>query len=245
MKNQNLTILILLIVAIQGLSVAANPQVTFQISGAASGSIVIELYADEAPVTVANFIDYVQAGFYDGLIFHRVISGFMVQGGGFDTNLVQQTTGDPIINESSNRLLNLRGKLAMARTTLADTATSQFFINVADNAFLDYGYYSYDYNYNPPKLIPAQIGYCVFGEVISGMTVVDAIEALPTQSEGGMTDVPVNDVIIQSATISLNVPVCAEKLEGDANGDCSVNFADFVKLAQNWLACNSITSVCY
>jgi hypothetical protein len=94
----------------------------------------------------------------------------------------------------------------------------------------------YDSQYN----ITATVGYCVFGEVLSGMDVVDAIAALPTTDSR-----PDNDVIIQSATISLNVPVCAEKLEGDANGDCSVNFADFVKLAQNWLACNSITSVCY
>ena len=111
---------------------------------------------------------------------------------------------------------------------------------------LDYAPFLYD----SQDTAFSKYGYCVFGEVISGMIVVDAIAAVTTHTETNgdgqdMDDVPVNDVIIQSATITLNMPVCAEKLEGDANGDCSVNFADFVKLAQNWLACNSITSVCY
>jgi cyclophilin family peptidyl-prolyl cis-trans isomerase len=148
-----------------------NPEVTLQITGAVSGSIVIELYADEASVTVENFLNYVQSGFYDGLIFHRVMPGFMIQGGGFDTELAYQTPGAPIINESSNRLHNLRGTVAMARTSAPDSATSQFFINQnpEHNPFLDYGYIGFDYNYVPPKELPAQIGYCVFGEVLSGM----------------------------------------------------------------------------
>jgi peptidyl-prolyl cis-trans isomerase B (cyclophilin B) len=223
-----------------------NPEVTLQIIGAVNGSIVIELYANEAPLTVENFLNYVQTGFYDGLIFHRVIPDFMVQGGGFDTNLVKKTPGDSIISESSNGLSNLRGRLAMARTPDPHSATSEFFINHVDNEFLDYDSLVYDGS----NTAYSKYGYCVFGEVLSGMDVVDAIAAVSTDTENDgasvpMDDVPINDVIIQSATITLNVPVCAEKLDGDANGDCSVNFADFVKLAQNWLACNSMTSVCY
>ena len=217
-----------------------NPEVTLTITGAVQGQIVIELYADKAPVTVENFLNYVQSGFYEGLIFHRVIPGFMIQSGGFDTNLAYKTPGAPIINESSNRLSHVRGTVAMARTTNADTASSQFFINHANNLFLDYGYVGYS----------AQIGYCVFGEVLSGMDVVDAIAAVTTHSESNtdgqtMNDVPVDDIIIQSAIITQNVPVCAEKLAGDVNGDCSVNFEDFAKMAENWMACNSITTVCH
>jgi cyclophilin family peptidyl-prolyl cis-trans isomerase len=213
-----------------------NPEVTLQITGAVSGSIVIELYADEAPVTVENFLNYVQSGFYDGLIFHRVMPGFMIQGGGFDTELAYQTPGAPIINESSNRLHNLRGTVAMARTANADTATSQFFINQnpEHNLFLDYGHIGYS----------AQIGYCVFGEVLSGMDVVDAIAAVTTHTENDMDDVPVDDIIIESATITQNVPFCAEKLPGDVNGDCTINLEDFAMMAENWLACNSITAAC-
>jgi len=219
-----------------------NPEVTLQITGAVNGSIVLELYHDEAPVTVANFINYVQTGFYDGLIFHRVIPGFMVQGGGFDVDMVEKPTGDAIVSESSNGLSNLRGTIAMARTFEPHSARVQFFINLVDNipettnTNLDYG--ALGYAGEEPYI---KVGYCVFGEVLSGMDVVDAIAAVDDDDED---DVPDNDVIIQSATITQNVPVCAEKLEGDVDGDCSVNFADFIKLAQNWLACNSITSTC-
>jgi cyclophilin family peptidyl-prolyl cis-trans isomerase len=222
-----------------GLCAAGNPQVTLQITGAVNGSIVIELYPQEAPVTVANFVDYVQNGFYDGLIFHRVIRNFMIQGGGFDTDLVQRTTNPEIINESFNRLSNVRGTIAMARTSNADSATSQFFINQVDNYYLDYGYVGYDNNYIPPKQLPSQIGYCVFGKVTLGMDVVDAIAVVSTTN-----NLPDIDVIIQSATVTLNEPVCADKLEGDINGDCRVDFADFVKLAENWLLCNAINTVC-
>jgi len=226
-----------------------NPEVTLHIIGAVNGDIVIELYADEAPISVENFLNYVQTGFYEGLIFHRVMPEFMVQGGGFEANLAYKTPGAPIINESSNRIPHVRGTIALARTPGADSATSQFFINHADNDFLDYGYIGYDYNYNPPKQLSAQIGYCVFGEVLSGMDVVDAIAAVTTHTENNadgdpMGNVPIDDIIIQTATITQNVPFCAEKLEGDVNGNCSVDFADFVKLAQNWLACNSMTSAC-
>jgi peptidyl-prolyl cis-trans isomerase A (cyclophilin A) len=173
----------------------------------------------------------------------------MIQGGGFETNLAYKTPGESILNESSNRLSNVRGTIAMARTSYPDTASSQFFINIVNNNFLDYGYIAYDYNYSPPKQLPAQVGYCVFGEVVIGMTVVDAIAAVATQTETNtdgqdMQNVPINDIIIQSATITQNIPVCAEKLEGDVDGNCRVNFADFVKMAQNWLACNSLTDAC-
>lgn len=219
-----------------GVSSAANPQVTLTVSGGVSGDIVLELYADSAPVTTANFIDYVQSGFYDGLIFHRVISGFMIQGGGYDINHVKKTPGPAIINESSNRLSHLRGTIGMARTYVADSATSEFFINVVDNTFLDYGSFTYDYYTGNPV---AHIGYCVFGEVISGMDVVDDIAAVAVDN-----NVPVVPVIIQSATVTQVVPVCAEKLPGDVDGDCSVNFSDIAELAQNWLECNSITEMC-
>jgi cyclophilin family peptidyl-prolyl cis-trans isomerase len=223
-----------------------NPEVTLTVTGAVHGQIVIELYADEAPMTVKNFINYVQSGFYSGLIFHRVIPGFMIQGGGFDTNLTYKTPGPTIINESSNRLLNLRGTLAMARTTNADTASSQFFINLDDNDFLDFNSIIYNYYTGQPHV---QIGYCVFGEVLSGMDVVDAIASVTTHSENNsdgqtMNDVPVDDIVIQSAIITQNVPFCAEKLPGDVNGDCTVNLEDFAKMAENWLACNSITATC-
>jgi len=214
-----------------------NPEVTLTITGAVSGSIVIELYADEAPITVENFLNYVQAGFYDGLIFHRVIPDFMIQGGGFNTDMVKKTTQPPIINESSNGLSNLRGTIAMARTPDPHSATSQFFINQnpEHNLFLDYAPVVYDGANNAYS----KYGYCVFGEVLSGMDVVDAIAALQTTD-----DRPNNDVIIQSATITQNTPFCIEKLPGDIDGDCDVDFADFVKLAQNWLACNSTTAPC-
>ena len=226
--------------AAAGLCAADNPQVTLQVSGAVSGTIVLELFPQEAPVTVANFVNYVQSGFYDGLIFHRVIPDFMVQGGGFDSDLVQQTTGPAIINESSNRLSNLRGTIAMARATTADSASSQFFINLVDNTGLDYGTRTYDYQYN----ITAQVGYCVFGEVLSGMDVVDAIASLETETVGNMQNVPVEDVILHSATVSYIAPVCAQPPVGDATGDCKVDIADLAQIAQDWMTCNSITATC-
>jgi cyclophilin family peptidyl-prolyl cis-trans isomerase len=229
---------LLILSAITGVSSGANPQVTLLITGAVNGNIVLELYADEAPVTVANFVDYIQSGFYNGLIFHRVIEDFMIQGGGFDPNLVPVTPGPAIINESTNGLSNLRGTIAIARTFAPHSAKSGFFINHQDNLFLDFGNVVYDGN----NTAYYTAGYCVFGSVISGMNVVDAIAALETTTEGGMTDVPVSDVIIQIATV--NSPVCIEKLDGDIDGDCDVDFADFVRLAGNWLECNSTTTTC-
>jgi cyclophilin family peptidyl-prolyl cis-trans isomerase len=238
-----------LCLAMAGSLSAANPRVTLHITGAATGDIVLELYQDKAPVTVANFIAYTQSGFYNGLIFHRVTNGSILQGGGFDTSLVQKTTGllAPIINESSNRLSNIRGTIAMARTIFPDSATCQFFINQGDNSEaaqgtdgFDYGTLTYDYQGN----IAAKVGYCVFGQVVSGMPLVDTIAALPTTTKNGMPDVPVNNVVIQTATVTLNAGVCATKLLGDIDGDCRVDMADFAKMAQNWLMCNSITTVC-
>lgn len=227
---------LLVLSAIVGVSSGVNPQVTLHISGAVSGDIVLELYEEQAPVTVANFVGYVQSGFYDGLIFHRVIDDFMVQGGGYDPNLVKITPGDPIINESSNVLSNLQGTIAMARTIDPHTATSEFFINDANNLFLDHGS---NVAYMGPNAY-FLAGYCVFGKVISGMDVVAAISAEPTQVEGGMSDVPISDIIIQSATF--DTPVCIEELEGDIDSD--VDLADFVKLAENWLVCNAIEPPC-
>lgn len=229
--------ILLILPILSGISSAVNPQVTLQISGAVSGNIVLELYADKAPVTTANFINYVRGNFYNGLIFHRVINGFMIQGGGFDTNLVQKATGAAIVNESTNGLSNLRGTIAMARTPDPDSATSQFFINHQNNLFLNYGAIAYDGNNEPYR----KIGYCVFGKVLSGMNIVDAIAALPTTIKNGMSDVPVNNVIIQNETVTLNAPVCAEKLIGDIDGDCNIDLKDFAKMAENWLGCNSIT----
>lgn len=162
----------------------------------------------------------------------------MIQGGGFDPNLVPVTPGPAIINESTNGLSNIRGTIAMARTFAPHSATSGFYINHQDNLFLDFGNVVYDGN----NTAYYTVGYCVFGSVISGTNVVDTIAALETTTEGGMTDVPVSDVIIQIATV--NSPVCIEKLDGDIDGDCDVDFADFVRFAGNWLECNSTTTTC-
>jgi cyclophilin family peptidyl-prolyl cis-trans isomerase len=233
--------ILLVLTSITAVSFAENPQVTLQISGAVNGSIVVELYADKAPVTTLNFINYVKSGFYNGLIFHRVIYDFVIQGGGYDANLVLKTPGSPIINESSNGLSNVRGTIAMARTKFPNSAASQFFINHVDNTYLDYGSITYPIGSSEPYI---KVGYCVFGSVISGMDVVDAIAELLTTTENGMADVPINDVIIQNASVTLDVPVCIEKLEGDIDGDCDVDFADFAMLAANWLECNSVTAAC-
>ena len=152
------------------------------------GDIKIKLFEEEAPITTKNFLDYIDSGFYKGTIFHRVIPGFMVQGGGFSTDFVQKPTNDPITNEADNQLSNRRGTLAMARTNVVDSATSQFFINLVDNDFLDF---------KAPT--PQHFGYCVFGEVVEGMDVVDAIAAVPTGSRGMHRDVPTENVVILDA----------------------------------------------
>ncbi|GAB4170439.1 MAG: peptidylprolyl isomerase B [Rhodocyclaceae bacterium] len=154
------------------------------------GDIVLELFEDRAPLTVRNFLDYVEAGFYDGTIFHRVIDGFMIQGGGFEPGMKQKPTRNPVRNEADNAVANARGTIAMARTSDPHSATAQFFINVADNAFLDH------------KSPDAQgWGYCVFGRVSAGMDVVDRIRTAATGSRGFHQDVPVEDIVIERATL--------------------------------------------
>jgi peptidyl-prolyl cis-trans isomerase B (cyclophilin B) len=152
------------------------------------GNIVIELDADKAPVTVENFLSYVRDGFYDGTIFHRVIPNFMIQGGGFNDQMIQKTPNDPIKNEADNKLSNDRGTIAMARTSDPNSASSQFFINHKDNHFL---------NYSAPNT--QGWGYCVFGKVTEGMDVVDAIASVSTSNSGGHADVPVDVIVINKA----------------------------------------------
>jgi peptidyl-prolyl cis-trans isomerase A (cyclophilin A) len=148
------------------------------------GTIRVELDAEHAPVTVQNFLAYADEGFYDGTIFHRVIDGFMIQGGGFTSDMAQKPTKPPIKNEASNGVQNRRGTLAMARTSVVDSATAQFFINLADNDFLNHG--------------TRDFGYAVFGRVVNGMDVVDAIAKVPTGRKGGHEAVPNDPVVIQS-----------------------------------------------
>ena len=146
------------------------------------GDITLRLFPDKAPVTVENFLRYVDAGFYDGTIFHRVIQDFMIQGGGFLPDMTEKANGDPIVNESKNRLHNNRGTIAMARTNDPDSATSQFFINQRNNLRLDWA--------------PGRDGYTVFGEVVTGMNVVDFIATAPTGKVGGFGDVPLEPIVI-------------------------------------------------
>ena len=159
---------------------SSNPRVVIKTS---EGDITLQLFADKAPVSVANFLSYVDSGFYNGTIFHRVIPNFMIQGGGFGPDMVEKETADPIVNESKNRLHNTRGTVAMARTGDPDSATSQFFINQRSNLRLDW--------------TPGNEGYTVFGEVIQGMDIVDFIATAPTGTAGGMGDVPKQPIIIK------------------------------------------------
>lgn len=163
---------------------AANPVVEMKTN---HGTIEIELFEDKSPVTVKNFLSYVDDKHYDGLVFHRVIANFMIQGGGFDKDLKEKRGKAPIKNEASNGIKNERGTIAMARTNDPDSATSQFFINVKDNAFLNKS------DGNP--------GYCAFGRVIKGMDVVDKIKAVPTGFKKGMGNVPTTDVVIKSIAV--------------------------------------------
>lgn len=162
---------------------AANPVVVMKTS---MGTIKIELYEDKAPVTVKNFLGYVDDKFFDGTIFHRVIPDFMVQGGGFEPGMKQKTTKAAIKNESSNGLKNDKGTIAMARTPDPDSATAQFFINVKDNDFLN------------KEKAGDKVGYCVFGKVTEGMDVIDKIKTVKTTNKGGHANVPEKDVIIES-----------------------------------------------
>lgn len=151
------------------------------------GNIEIQLDRENAPESVENFVTYVKEGHYDGTVFHRVIKDFMIQGGGFTADGAEKPTHGPIKLESQNGLANKRGTIAMARTSIPDSATSQFFINVVDNDFL---------NYQPG---PGREGYAVFGKVTAGMEVVDAIRSVPTASKAGMDDWPTEDVVINKA----------------------------------------------
>ncbi len=154
------------------------------------GVIVIELDQERAPNTVANFLRYVKENFYNGTIFHRVIDNFVIQGGGFEPGMVQKATRDPIENEANNGLRNARGSVAMAHTNDPNSATSQFFINIADNDFLNFTTAS-DEGW----------GYCVFGNVVDGLNVLDQLKGVPTTSRFGFKDVPLTDVMIQQIDI--------------------------------------------
>ncbi|BDM65053.1 peptidyl-prolyl cis-trans isomerase [Shewanella sp. NFH-SH190041] len=154
------------------------------------GDIKLQMFADKAPETVANFVQYAKDGFFNGTIFHRVIDGFMIQGGGFDEKMVQKPTRAAIKNEANNGLSNKAGTIAMARTSDPHSATGQFFINVNDNTFLDFRAESMQ-----------GWGYCVFGEVVEGMDVVNAIKGVNTRNHGMHQDVPVDNVVIQSVTV--------------------------------------------
>jgi peptidyl-prolyl cis-trans isomerase A (cyclophilin A) len=184
-------ILALALAAAQAASPATSPSPTDDtrpkvVMETSMGRIRIALEGDAAPASVQNFLAYVRAGHYDGTIFHRVIPGFMAQGGGFDAQMKQKPVRAPIKNESANGLSNRRGTLAMARTGDPDSATAQFFINVADNPRLDFH---------------GSAGYAVFGEVIEGMDVVDRIVAVPTGTRGDHQDVPQTPVVIKSARV--------------------------------------------
>ncbi|WP_114418878.1 peptidylprolyl isomerase [Marinospirillum perlucidum] len=166
---------------------ATNPQVRLTTN---KGNITLELNAEKAPQTVANFLSYVENGHYDGTIFHRVISNFMIQGGGFDTDFNQKPAPNTVENEADNGLPNVTGAVAMARTMDPHSASAQFFINVKDNDFL-----------NHTSKTPQGWGYAVFGQVIEGMDVVEEIKAVPTGSRMGHQDVPTEDIVIEKAEV--------------------------------------------
>jgi peptidyl-prolyl cis-trans isomerase A (cyclophilin A) len=177
-----------LAILVSSAALAADPQVELKTN---AGTIVIELYLDKAPKTVENFLRYAKDGFYDGTIFHRVIPGFMIQGGGFTPEFKEKPTRAPVRNEADNGLKNTAGTLAMARTSDPHSATAQFFINVVDNAMLDYRF-------------PTQegYGYCVFGKVVKGMDVVNRIVKVPTgPGPAPHRDVPVKPVVIEQARV--------------------------------------------
>lgn len=161
---------------------AENLLIQFETS---HGEFTVELYPDEAPESVANILAYVDAEFFDGTIFHRIVPGFVIQGGGLDAQFRSKQTREPIRNEAKNGLKNLRGTLSMARTSVVDSATSQFFVNLADNAFLDHS--------------ARDFGYAVFGRVTEGMDTIDAIARVSTGRRNGYQDAPLEDVLIKTA----------------------------------------------
>nr|WP_024966542.1 peptidylprolyl isomerase A [Pantoea sp. IMH] len=178
------TVLALSSVSMTSFAAKGDPHVLLTTS---AGAIELELNNQKAPVSTKNFVDYVNSGFYNNTTFHRVIPGFMVQGGGFTQDMQQKPTNAPIKNEADNGLLNKRGTISMARTANKDSATSQFFINVADNAFLDHG--------------QRDFGYAVFGKVVKGQDVVDKISQVQSQNVGPYQNVPVKPVVILSAKV--------------------------------------------
>ncbi len=182
-----MTVLVLLVST--GLSFASDPLPRVKLT-TSQGDIVVALDSAAAPKTVDNFLTYVKDGYYDGTIFHRVIAGFMIQGGGFDENMKREPTRPAIPNEADNGLTNRVGTVAMARTSDPHSAGAQFFINVKDNRFLDHR------GKNTKGW-----GYCVFGKIVAGMNVVRAIENVPTASRSGMRDVPKTPVVIRKATV--------------------------------------------
>lgn len=193
MKTLSAILLLLpLLAAFTATAQSPNPSVVVKTS---MGSFTIELYADKAPVTVKNFLQYVDEGFYSGTLFHRVIDGFMIQGGGLDREMNRKETRAGIVNEAGNKLKNTVGTVAMARTGDPNSATAQFFVNVNDNTPLDYRDSSRE-----------GIGYCVFGKVVQGMDVVEKIKAVPTGVKNGMRDVPVTPVVIESITRAKAAP---------------------------------------
>jgi peptidyl-prolyl cis-trans isomerase A (cyclophilin A)/peptidyl-prolyl cis-trans isomerase B (cyclophilin B) len=187
-RHRLLTAILLLLCSLSAGIAAANPQVEFKTN---VGSFVVELYADKAPATVDNFLRYVNDGFYRGTMFHRVIPGFVVQGGGYTKDYQQKPTREPVKNEAGNGLKNVTATLAMARTSDPHSATSQFFINLKDNSFLDH---------RAPN--PREYGYTVFGRVVKGMDVVEKIAAIPTGAGGPFpAEVPQQAVIVEETKV--------------------------------------------
>jgi peptidyl-prolyl cis-trans isomerase B (cyclophilin B) len=187
---KGLLFLLLGVMLMVGMVKAESGQSPRVILETTKGNIVIALDAEGAPTSVENFLGYVEAGFYDGTIFHRVIDGFMIQGGGFTSDMSQKATRDTIQNEADNGVKNKRGTVAMARRPDPHSATSQFFVNTVDNAFLDH-----------QSKTPQGWGYAVFGEVVEGMDVVDAIAKVKTGRHGSMGDVPTEPVVIERAFV--------------------------------------------
>lgn len=180
--------LLLLLLALSAFAAyGANPVVEMRTS---MGTVVLELYPDKAPRTVENFLAYVRDGFYDGTVFHRVIDGFMVQGGGFDKAMKEKPTRPPVQNEAGNGLANERGTIAMARTPDPHSASAQFFINLKDNDFLNFR-----------NATPQGFGYCVFGKVTKGMEIVQAISRVPKSHAGMHDDVPRTPIVIEAARL--------------------------------------------
>jgi peptidyl-prolyl cis-trans isomerase A (cyclophilin A) len=167
----------------------AQPYVTFVTN---KGDFILELNPERAPITVANFLEYANSGYYKGTIFHRVIKNFMIQGGGFTTDMVRKETNEEIKNEANNGIFNNRGTVAMARTAKVDSASSQFFVNIKNNHFLNNGYRDF--------------GYAVFGKVVSGMELLDTLSLTETGRKNGMSDVPVDPIIVNDVKVSYEKP---------------------------------------